>query len=77
MLAEERAVWLVLMLAAFLVLLIPLLGISLLKITNDQELMGDYRNGWVTNFVLITLILIAMYFAYENGTNLWESAVGR
>jgi Mn2+/Fe2+ NRAMP family transporter len=75
-LTGTRAVWLVLMLAAFLVLLIPILGISLLKITNDGKLMGDYRNGWLTNSILTILILVAVYFAYSNGADLWQSLVG-
>jgi len=69
---ETKTVWLVLITAAFGAMLIPILGLSLLKITNDRELLGDYRNGWVTNIVLLTLISLAMYFGYQNGLNLWE-----
>ena len=60
------------MVGAFHVLLIPILGLSLLKITNDPELMGRYTNGWITNLVLLLMIGTALYFAYTNGANLWR-----
>jgi Mn2+/Fe2+ NRAMP family transporter len=67
-----RAVWIVLMFNALQVLLIPALAVPLLKITNDKRLMGDYRNGWLTNLVLCTLVLIALYFTHQNAINLWN-----
>ncbi len=73
---DTSAVWLVLIVAAFPVLLIPILGLSLFQITNDRKLMGDYRNGWLTNSVLILLVLISLYFAYSNGNDLWNSVFG-
>ena len=73
---DTSAVWLVLIVAAFPVLLIPILGISLLHITNDRKLMGKYKNGWLTNSILILLILIAFYFAYDQGDNLWKQVFG-
>ena len=64
------------MVMAFIVLLIPVLAVSLLLITNDRSLMGRYRNGWLTNLVLITLVLIALYLTYEKGVDLWNDLGG-
>ena len=52
------------MASPFLVLSIPLLVIALLKITNDRSLMGDYKNGWFTNVVMVTLVLVTLYLIY-------------
>ncbi len=66
-------VWLVLMFNALQVMLIPILAVPLLKITNDRRLMGDYRNGWLTNSIMGILILIALWFTYQNAVNLWTN----
>jgi Mn2+/Fe2+ NRAMP family transporter len=71
-----RAVWLVLMVMACIVLVIPVLALSLLKMTNDKSLMGKYKNGWFTNSVLVLLTLIAIYSAYLNGFDLWNKLTG-
>lgn len=70
---DVQPVWLVLMVTSFLVLLIPLLAVCLLWITNDKSLMGEYRNNWLTNLVLLTLVLIAIYLTNERGLDLWNS----
>ncbi len=74
--AGTRVIWLVLMVGAFHVLLIPILGLSLLQITNDPKLMGRYTNGWITNLILLLMIGTALYFAYTNGANLWREMMG-
>lgn len=71
-----RPVWLVLTVSSVVVVLIPVLALSLLKITNDRSLMGQYKNGWVTNSVLVTLVLVAIYFTYQNVLELWPKLVG-
>ena len=76
LLAGTQVIWLVLTVTAFQVMLIPILGLSLLKITNDSELMGQHRNQWLTNSVLTLMVLVALYFAYSNGANLWKSVMG-
>ncbi len=73
---DVKPVWLVLMVMAFMVVLIPVLAVSLLWITNDRSLMGRYRNGWLTNLVLVTLVLIALYLTYERGADLWNDLGG-
>ena len=73
---DVKPVWLVLMVMAFMVVLIPVLAVSLLWITNDRSLMGRYRNGWLTNLVLVALVLIALYLTYERGADLWNDLGG-
>ena len=73
---DVKPVWLVLMVMAFMVLLIPVLAVCLLWITNDRSLMGRYRNGWLTNLVLVTLVVIALYLTYERGVDLWNDLGG-
>ena len=73
---DTRPIWLVLMVGVFIVLLIPILAISLLKITNDRDLMGQYRNGWFTNTILVMLTLVAFFITYQNGRELWKNLVG-
>jgi len=62
--AEVEPVWFIIMASPFLVLSIPLLVIALLKITNDRSLMGDYKNGWFTNVVMVILVLVTLYLIY-------------
>jgi len=53
------------------------LALTLLKITNDKSLMGEYKNGWFTNTVMILLVLLAVYFTFLNGMDLWNQLEGR
>ena len=73
---KTRAIWLVLMVNSFIVLLIPMMAIGLLVITNDKKLMGRYRNGWLTNSILVVLTCIAIYITYYNGAELWGNLMG-
>ena len=69
---DVRPVWLVLAVMALLVLLLPVLGISLLWLTNNKSLMGEYRNSWLTNLILTAMVFVALYLTYQRGVNLWE-----
>jgi Mn2+/Fe2+ NRAMP family transporter len=70
LLVEVRPVWLVLMFSSLFVLMIPVLALALVKITNDESLMGKYKNGWFTNTVLGLLVAVALYFTWENAGGL-------
>ena len=59
-------VWLVLMVNAVYVFLIPVLVLPLLVLTNDKNLMGKYRNGWFTNSIMIMLVTVTIYFTYTH-----------
>ena len=73
---DVRPVWLVLTVMALLVLLLPVLGIALLWMTNNKSLMGEHQNGWLTNLILIAMVLVALYLTYERGVELWENLGG-
>ena len=73
---DTRPIWLILMVMACIVLVIPILAISLLKITNDKNLMGRYANNWITNGILVMLTLIAYVSAYLNGDKIWNNIWG-
>ena len=68
-------VWLVLVVSSFVGLLIPVLVLALLKMTTDRKLMGEYTNSWWENGTLITLAVVASYFAYRNGMDWWSRLV--
>ena len=66
-------VWLTLAVSALVVLLIPVLTPVLMKITSDRSLMGEYRNSWLTNTIMVFLVLAALYVTYFNLTEWWNS----
>ena len=59
-------VWLVLIVNSMFVFLIPVLTPVLLKLTNDKDLMGSYKNGLATNAILVCLLLVALYITAAN-----------
>ena len=61
---------LVLVVSSFVVILIPILALALLKITNDERLMGKYKNGLPTNATILLLVCISAYFSCKNGLDL-------
>lgn len=61
-----QPVWLILLVNSIVVLMIPVLTPALLKISNDKNLMGRYKNNWLTNCVLTLLVLVAIYLTYKN-----------
>ena len=70
---DVKPVWLVLAVMALLVLLLPVLGISLLWLTNNKSLMGEYRNSWLTNLILTAMVLVALYLTFQRGVDLWKN----
>ena len=53
-------IWLVLSVNALFAVLIPVLTPALLRITNNKSLMGEYKNGWLTNTILVILVVVAV-----------------
>ncbi len=66
-------VWLVLVVSALAAVVIPVLTPALMKITSDQRLMGEHRNGWFTNAILGVMVLVAVYFTYRNMVEVWNA----
>ncbi len=69
-------VWLTLAVSALVVLLIPVLTPVLMKITSDRSLMGEHRNSWLTNAIMVFLVLAALYVTYVNLAAWWNSGGG-
>jgi len=69
---HARPVWLVLTVSSFVIVMIPALALPLLRLTNDRQLMGRYKNGWFTNTILVLLVLVSLYFTYKNVLSLWH-----
>ena len=65
-------VWLVLVVSALAAAMIPVLTPALMKITSDKSLMGEHRNGWLTNAILGMMVLVAVYFTYRNMVEVWN-----
>ena len=59
-------IWLVLIVNAMFVVLVPVLTPALLKLTNDKSLMGKYKNNWATNTTLVLMLLVALYVMLSN-----------
>jgi Mn2+/Fe2+ NRAMP family transporter len=76
LLLPARPVWLVLGASTLMVLLIPVLALALMFLTNDAKRMGQYRNGWFSNMVLILLIAVAVYLTCKNLLE-WGSRLSR
>ena len=65
--------WLVLVVSALAAAVIPVLTPALMKITSDERLMGEHRNGWFTNAILGVMVLVAVYFTYRNMVEVWNA----
>ena len=65
-------VWLVLVVSALAAAVIPVLTPALIKLTSDKNLMGKYKNGWFTNLILGTMVVVAVYFTCRNIVDLWN-----
>ena len=65
-----RPTWLVLVASSATVVLVPILSLAVLRLTADKRIMGENRNGWLSNGVLVFVALLACYFTYQNAVEL-------
>ncbi len=77
LLTPWQPVAIVLVVASVVVVLIPALALGLLRLTNDRQRMGAFRNGWLTNGTLSALVFVSLYFIYQNGVSWWERLAGQ
>ena len=68
---NAEPVLLVLLYSSVVVLAIPVLGLALLKITNDRRRMGAHKNGRLANTIIGLLILLSIVFTAQNGVGWW------
>ncbi len=55
-----------------MVLTIPIVAVVLLIITNKRQLMGQYRNGWLTNSIIGLLVVLAIFITFQNALGLMD-----
>ncbi len=69
-------IWLVLVVNAMFVILVPVLTPALLKLTNDRDLMGEYKNNWLTNVILLLMLFVVVFVTLMNAVEWLESLFG-
>ena len=72
LLTDTQPVWLAVIVSALLAVSVPLVTYGLQRITNDKRLMGEHKNGWFTNLLLVILLLVSLYMIYRTGVETWE-----
>lgn len=63
---------LTLVVRSLVVVVIPVLVGSLIRIANDRSLMGDHRPGVASNLLLSLLVVISVYLTVENAGEWWQ-----
>ena len=64
---------LTLLVRSMIVIIIPVLVGSLMKIANDRALMGRHRPGWLSNLVMALLVVISVYLTVKNSQEWWQA----
>lgn len=67
---------LTLLVRSMVVIVIPVLVGSLMKIANDRTLMGEHRPGWFSNLVMALLVVISVYLTVKNAGEWWHMVAG-
>lgn len=67
---------LTLLVRSMVVIVIPGLVGSLMKIANDRALMGEHRPGWFSNLVMARLVVISVYLTVKNASEWWRIVTG-
>jgi Mn2+/Fe2+ NRAMP family transporter len=63
---------LTLVVRSMVVIVIPVLVVSLMKIANDRTLMGDHRLGAFSNAVLSLLVVVSIYLTVRVSGEWWR-----
>jgi Mn2+/Fe2+ NRAMP family transporter len=66
---------LTLLVRSMVVIVIPVLVGSLMKIANDRTLMGAHRPGLWSNLVMSLLVLVSVYLTGKNASEWWATLV--
>jgi Mn2+/Fe2+ NRAMP family transporter len=48
---------------ALIATMLPIVVIPLLILMNDKRYLGDYRNGWISNSVVVFVIVLTFVLA--------------
>jgi Mn2+/Fe2+ NRAMP family transporter len=68
-------VGLTLAIRSMVVVVIPVLILSLMKIANDRKLMGDHRPGLLSNAIMALLVVVSIYLTLRDAGEWWRTAV--
>jgi hypothetical protein len=63
---------LTLVVRSMVVIVIPVLVVSLMKMANDRKLMGDHRPGAFSNAVLSLLVVVSIYLTVRDSSEWWR-----
>ena len=58
------------------VILVPVLTPALMKLTNDRDLMGEFKNHWLTNVILLLMLFVAVFVTLMNAVEWLEGLLG-
>ena len=64
---------LTLLVRSMVVIVIPVLVGSLMKIANDRERMGEYRPSLFSNVVMTLLVIVSVYLTGKNASEWWQT----
>ena len=67
---------LTLVVRSMVVIVIPVLVVSLMKMANDRRLMGDHRPTLFSNAVLALLVVVSVYLTVRDSDEWWRMLVG-
>ena len=48
------------------VVTLPIITLTVLRLTTDKKIMGTHANGWLTNIVLVLTTIGAVYLGYQS-----------
>jgi Mn2+/Fe2+ NRAMP family transporter len=75
-LTDWTPVGIVLMKAAFNLVLLAPVTMTILWLTGSKKIMGNHANTWSTNGVLILIVVTALYLTYQGGLELLATFEG-
>jgi Mn2+/Fe2+ NRAMP family transporter len=61
----NKPVWLILVYSVIGAFFMPFLAISLLWLNNKKDLIGKYRNSWLINVLLVIILALFAFLAYN------------
>lgn len=64
---------LTLLVRLMVVIVIPVLVGSLMKIANDREIIGEHRPGPFSNFMMSLLVVVSVYLTGKNASEWWQT----
>jgi Mn2+/Fe2+ NRAMP family transporter len=67
---------LTLVVRSMVVVVIPVLVVSLMKMANDRTLMGAHRPGVLSNAILAVLVLVSIYLTIRDSGEWWRMLAG-